>query len=74
MINIYLTKNSITIDGHADYAESGKDIVCAAVSAVLQTTQIGLIQMAIQYPHHIKLNNDIVKIKEIREEIINDKD
>lgn len=28
---------SITIDGHAGYAETGKDIVCAAISALAQT-------------------------------------
>lgn len=27
----------ITVNGHADYAESGHDIVCAAVSALTQT-------------------------------------
>ncbi|MGA8576106.1 MAG: ribosomal-processing cysteine protease Prp [Candidatus Cybelea sp.] len=28
--------------GHADYERHGKDIVCAAVSAVLQAAQLGL--------------------------------
>lgn len=28
--------------GHADYEEDGKDIVCAAVSAVLQAARLGL--------------------------------
>lgn len=28
--------------GHADYEEHGKDIVCAAVSAVLQASRLGL--------------------------------
>ena len=28
--------------GHADYEEHGKDIVCAAVSAVLQAARLGL--------------------------------
>lgn len=32
----------ITVDGHAGYAESGKDIVCAAVSALAQTLVISL--------------------------------
>lgn len=28
---------SLTVEGHANYAEYGKDIVCAAVSALCQT-------------------------------------
>lgn len=32
--------------GHADYEEHGKDIVCAAVSAVLQAARLGLISHA----------------------------
>lgn len=30
------------IEGHADYAEHGRDIVCSAVSAIAQSTRIGL--------------------------------
>lgn len=30
------------ISGHADYAEYGEDIICAAVSAVAQTAVIGI--------------------------------
>lgn len=36
MIKIVKTNGSITITGHAGYAERGKDIVCAAVSALVQ--------------------------------------
>jgi len=32
--------------GHAGYAESGSDIVCAAVSAILQTAYLGLAEVA----------------------------
>lgn len=28
--------------GHADYAEIGTDIVCAAISAILQTAMLGI--------------------------------
>lgn len=34
--------HGITVDGHAGYAESGKDIVCAAVSAITQTLVVSL--------------------------------
>lgn len=37
MIVITRTPDSITIKGHANYAEYGKDIVCASVSTLIQT-------------------------------------
>lgn len=33
---------AFTISGHAGYAESGQDIYCAGVSAIAQTTVLGL--------------------------------
>ena len=36
MIDITKRKNGFTIEGHANFAESGKDIVCAAVSTLAQ--------------------------------------
>ena len=36
LIEVHITKNSLTVKGHAGYAERGKDIVCAAVSALVQ--------------------------------------
>lgn len=32
----------LSVKGHAGYAEHGEDIVCAAVSAIVQTAMIGL--------------------------------
>lgn len=37
MITINHQKGRITIDGHAGFAPIGQDIVCAAVSALVQT-------------------------------------
>ena len=37
MIVVNVRLDGITIDGHAGYAEAGKDIVCAGVSALAQT-------------------------------------
>lgn len=37
MTNIEHTDSGITITGHAGYAPHGKDIVCAAISALVQT-------------------------------------
>ena len=36
MITITRTNSSITINGHAGYATHGQDIVCAAVSTLVQ--------------------------------------
>lgn len=37
MITVTQSPHSITITGHAGYAEHGKDIVCAGISALTQT-------------------------------------
>ena len=36
MIAVCVRKDRITVSGHADFAEAGKDIVCAGVSALVQ--------------------------------------
>ena len=37
MVTIKQRYNGLSIDGHANFAEQGKDIVCAAVSVLAQT-------------------------------------
>ena len=37
MIAVCVRKDGITVCGHANYAEVGKDIVCAGVTALTQT-------------------------------------
>ncbi len=37
---------SLTADGHTDYGEKGEDIVCAALSSIIQTALLGLMQVA----------------------------
>lgn len=52
MIEISRFEGGITINGHAGYAPSGEDIVCAAVSALAQTLIASieaLTEDAIQY-------------------------
>ena len=44
MCREYYDKYVISIDGHAGYASTGSDIVCAAVSAVAQTLISALMQ------------------------------
>lgn len=36
MIEVHITQNSLTVKGHAGYAEIGKDIYCSAVSVLTQ--------------------------------------
>lgn len=55
MITIKLTKDSISISGHANYAEPGNDIVCASVSTIIQLAQMGLRQLERQYPENIEI-------------------
>ena len=38
MIKIILKKDEIVISGHSGYEDSGKDIVCSAVSSTVLTT------------------------------------
>lgn len=42
MICVTIDDDRITISGHAGYAEYGKDIVCAGVTALVQTYINGL--------------------------------
>ena len=37
---------SVEASGHTGYAESGEDIVCAALSAIIQTAALGLTEVA----------------------------
>ena len=36
LIAISISKDGLTVDGHAGYAKTGNDIICAAVSALAQ--------------------------------------
>ena len=51
MTNITITRKqkkivSIVCDGHTDYGEEGEDIVCAALSSIVQTAVLGIMQVA----------------------------
>lgn len=72
MIKVDLTKDKlITISGHADYDDKGKDIVCASVSSIVITTINGILEIdneAIDYSD----NNDKMVIRIIKnDEIVN---
>lgn len=58
MIRVSITENAVNVTGHADYAPRGHDIVCAAVSAIVQTAILGLEAIAQQYPDHVCVEVD----------------
>lgn len=37
---------AVECEGHSGYAEEGDDIVCAAISSIVQTAVLGLLQVA----------------------------
>lgn len=37
---------AVTAEGHTGFAESGEDIVCSALSSMVQTAVLGLMQVA----------------------------
>lgn len=43
-VNGHIT--AVSADGHTDYGEEGEDIVCAALSSVIQTAVLGLMKVA----------------------------
>ena len=38
--------NGFSVSGHSGYADAGEDIVCAALSSVIQTAVLGLMRVA----------------------------
>jgi len=70
MIKVNIKKDQITIKGHADYEEFGKDIVCASVTSIATTTINAIIRLdcdAIEFKSNsglidivIKKHNDLV--------------
>lgn len=47
MIEVNVRKDGITVSGHAEYAEIGKDIVCAGVTALTQTLVSSLEELTV---------------------------
>lgn len=66
MVKVIYNTNSLKMKGHADYAEYGKDIVCAAISALVTCTVNNLYSLSnkpVDYYDdgkslEIKINND----------------
>ena len=72
MIKVDLTKdNIITIKGHANYDDKGKDIVCASVSSIVITTINAIIEIDSDAIDYSDLDNKII-IRILKEdEIVN---
>ena len=45
MIKVVYSSNSLIVTGHANYDDYGKDIVCAAMSILAQTTLLSLVEV-----------------------------
>lgn len=50
MITIKRTQKTLTVSGHAGYAERGKDVVCEAVTSQVQTLTASIEQLANEKP------------------------
>lgn len=50
MITIKRTQKTLTVSGHAGYAERGKDIVCEAVTSQVQTLTASIEQLTNKKP------------------------
>ncbi len=65
--------NKIQITGHANYAEFGKDIVCASVSSIVVTTINGILSIdneAIKYIEEQTLLIENLKEDEITNKLL----
>ena len=60
MIKVKVEKDKITITGHANYADYGSDIVCAAVSATIMTSIEGI----------SIIDNEVIDIKQEKDKLV----
>lgn len=68
MIKITRYSGGISVEGHAEYAEPGKDIVCAAVSVLTQTLIASLETLSIDtIQHNISPGSVDIKIWNLSE-------
>ena len=73
MIKVLIKKDNITISGHANYDEYGKDIVCAAVSSAVITTVNGILSIdkdAIEVTENNKVEIKILKSSDVVDKLI----
>ena len=66
MIKVTITNNQISVIGHAEYAPHGQDIVCATVSALLQTFIMSVEELTDdKIICDISAGNAVIKYKEL---------
>ena len=73
MIKVIIKEDVITISGHANYDEYGKDIVCSAVSATVITTVNGILSIdnsAIEVTEGEKVEIKILKHSNVVDKLI----
>lgn len=73
MIKVIVKEDVITIFGHANYDEYGKDIVCSAVSATVITTVNGILSIdnsAIEVTEGEKVEIKILKHSNVVDKLI----
>ena len=73
MIKVVIKEDIITISGHANYDEYGKDIVCAAVSSTVITTVNGILSIdknAIEVTEKGKVEIKILKRNDIVDKLL----
>lgn len=74
MIKINVSKDKISVKGHAKYNECGKDIVCAAVSSCVLTTINAILELDKSYINVLEddgITIDILKHDNVIDKIIN---
>ena len=72
MIKVEVKKNSISIVGHANFSDYGRDIVCAAVSSVV-ITSIEAISRFDEKAVDIEKKADLLDIKINKHDVITNK-
>ena len=73
MIKVIIKEDVITISGHANYDEYGKDIVCSAVSSTVRTTVNGILSIdnsAIEVTEGEKVEIKILKHSNVVDKLI----
>ena len=63
--------NEITINGHAKYDESGRDIVCAAVSSIVITSINGIMRLNYDAIDYMEADDEMKIIMKKADDIIN---
>ena len=62
MIKVIIKADEIEIKGHANYADYGKDIVCASVSAIVTTTINGILRINTDINYKEDIDRLVIKV------------